>query len=152
MRRFSTAALWRRTRDVAGAQVPRGSIGPYAFNERVAAYALRGNVELRDIATGALVWARPFVPPGLDSAAEDAAMKLELVAFAPRGDVMLGYESPVDGGGPGALVLRRMADGDVVAVYDVVGLSALAISADGERFMYSTGVGRTYTVLARVPR
>ena len=152
MRRFSTAAAWRRTRDVAGAQVPRGSIGPFAFNERVAAYAFRGNVELRDIATGALVWARPFVPPGLDSAAEDAAMKLELVAFAPRGDVMLGYESPVDGGGPGALVLRRMADGDVVAVYDVVGLSALAISADGERFMYSTGVGRTYTVLARVPR
>jgi len=152
MRRFSTAAAWRRTRDVAGAQVPRGSVGPYAFNERVAAYAFRGNVELRDIATGALVWARPFVPPGLDSATEDAAMKLELVAFAPRGDLMLGYESPVDSGGPGALVLRRMADGDVVAVYDVVGLSALAISPDGERFMYSTGVGRTYTVLARVPR
>jgi len=152
MRRFSTAAAWRRTRDVAGAQVPRGSVGPYAFNERVAAYAFRGNVELRDIATGALVWARPFVPPGLDSATEDAAMKLEIVAFAPRGDLMLGYESPVDSGGPGALVLRRMADGDVVAVYDVVGLSALAISPDGERFMYSTGVGRTYTVLARVPR
>jgi hypothetical protein len=92
------------------------------------------------------------VPPGLDSAAGDAGMKLELVAFAPRGDVLLGYESPVDGGGPGALVVRRMADGDVVAVYDVVGLSALAIAPDGERFMYSTGVGRTYTVLARVPR
>ena len=151
MRRFSSSAAWRRTRDVAGAQVPRGSIGPYAFNERVAAYALRGNVELREIATGALVWARPFVPPGLDSA-EDVEMKLELVAFASRGDLLLGYESPVDGGGPGALVVRRMSDGDVVAVYDVVGLSALAIAPDGERFMYSTGVGRTYTALARVPR
>jgi hypothetical protein len=151
VRRFSSSAAWRRTRDVAGAQVPRGSIGPYAFNERVAAYAFRGNVELREIATGALVWARPFVPPGLDSA-DATAMKLELVAFAPRGDLMLGYESPVDGGGPGALVVRRMADGDVVAVYDVAGLGALAIAPDGERFMYSTGVGRTYTVLARVPR
>jgi hypothetical protein len=152
MRRFSSSADWRRTRDVAGAQVPRGSVGPYAFNERVAVYSFRGNVELREVATGALVWARPFVPPGLDSAADDAAMRLELVVFAPRGDVLLGYESPVDGGGPGALVVRRMADGDVVAVYDVVGLSALAIAPDGERFMYSTGVGRTYTALARVPR
>ena len=152
MRRFLSSAAWRRTRDVAGAQVPRGSVGPYAFNERVAAYSFRGNVELREVATGALVWARPFVPPGLDSATDDAAMKLELVAFAPRGDVLLGYESPVDGGGPGALVVRRMTDGDVVAVYDVVGLSALAIAPDGERFMYSTGVARTYTALARVPR
>ena len=151
MRRFSSSAAWRRTRDVTGAQVPRGSVGPYAFNERVAAYAFRGNVELREVATGALVWARPFVPPGLDSATNDAAMKLEHVAFAPRGDMLLGYESPVDGGGPGALVVRRMADGDVVAVYDVVGLSSLAIAPDGERFMYSTGVGRTYTALARVP-
>jgi hypothetical protein len=152
MRRFSSTAAWRRTRDLAGAQVPRGSIGPYAFNERVAAYAFRGNVELREIATGALVWARPFVPPGLDSSTDNAAMKLELVAFAPRGDLLLGYESPVDGGGPGALVVRGMTDGDVVAVYDVIGLSALAIAPGGERFMYSTGVGRTYTVLARMPR
>jgi hypothetical protein len=152
MRRFSSSAAWRRTRDVAGAQVPRGSVGPYAFNERVAAYAYGGNVELREVATGALVWARPFVPAGLDSAADDAAMKLELITFAPRGDVLLGYESPVGGDGPGALVVRRMADGDVVAVYDVVGVSALAIAPDGERFLYSTGVGRTYTALARVPR
>ncbi|HWN40138.1 MAG TPA: hypothetical protein VNP02_16665, partial [Gammaproteobacteria bacterium] len=88
MRRFSSSKAWRRTRDVAGAQVPRGSVGPYAFNERVAAYSFRGNVELREVATGALVWARPFVPPGLDAAAADAAMRLELVAFAPRGDVL----------------------------------------------------------------
>jgi hypothetical protein len=151
MRRFSGAADWRRTRDLVGAQVPRGSIGPYAFNERVAAYAFDGRVELREVATGALVWAQPFVPPGLDSG-EDTAMRLDLVAFAPRGDLLLGYESPVDREGPGAIVLRRMADGGVVAMYDVVGVSALAIAPDGERFMYSTGAGRTYTVVARVPR
>jgi hypothetical protein len=151
MRRFNGTAAWRRTRDVSGAQVPRGSIGPYAFDERVAAYALGGNIELREVATGALVWAQPFVPPGLDSA-DDAAMRLDLVAFAPRGDLLLGYESPVDREGPGAVVVRRMADGSVVAMYDVVGVSALAIAPDGERFMYSTGAGRTYTVVARVPR
>jgi hypothetical protein len=151
MRRFSGAAAWRRTRDVSGAQVPRGSIGPYAFNERVAAYALGGNVELREVASGALVWAQPFVPPSLDSAG-DAAMKLDLVAFAPRGDLMVGYESPADRAGPGALVVRRMADGSVVAMYDVVGVSALAIAPDGDRFAYTTGAGRTYTVVARLPR
>ncbi len=151
MRRFSSTADWRRTRDVAGAQVPRGSIGPFAFNERVAAYALAGNVELRDVETGALAWAQPFVPPGLDSA-EDLAMKLDLVAFAPSGELLLTYESPLNGEGPGAIVLRRMADGSVVAMYDVVGVSALAVAPDGASFVYSTGAGRTYTALARVPR
>jgi hypothetical protein len=150
-RRFSGAAAWRRTHDVAGAQVPRGAIGPYAFDERVAAYALGGNIELREVATGALVWARPLVPPGLDST-DDMAMKLDLVAFTPRGDLLVGYESPAGRVGPGAIVVRRMADGGVVAMYDVVGVSALAIAPDGERFVYSTGAGRTYTVVARLPR
>jgi len=151
MRRFSGTADWRRTRDVAGAQVPRGSIGPFAFDERVAAYSLAGNVELRDVETGALQWAQPFVPPGLDSA-DDIAMKLDLVAFAPSGDLLLSYESPLNGEGPGAIVLRRMADGSVIAMYDVVGVSALAVAPDGGSFVYSTGAGRTYTALARIPR
>ena len=152
MRRFSGTAEWRRNRDVVGAQVPSGSIGPFAFDERVAAYSLAGNLELRNVATGALVWAQPFVPPGLESSTDDAAMKLDLVAFAPRGDLLLSYESPVNDDGPGAIVLRRMADGSIVAMYDVVGVSAFAVAPDGDRFMYSTGAGRTYTALARVPR
>jgi hypothetical protein len=45
-----------------------------------------------------------------------------------------------------------MSDGAVVAMYDVVGVSALAVAPDGDRFMYVTGAGRTYTVVARVPR
>jgi hypothetical protein len=137
---------------VAGAQVPRGSIGPYAFDERLAVYARDGAVEVRDVAGGTLVWAQPLVPQGLDWAAANAATRLELVALSPRGDSLLSFESPVDSDAPGALVLRRMDDGTVVAMYDVVGVSALAFSPDGERFVYSTGAGRTYTALARVPR
>ena len=151
VRRFDGAAQWRRTGDVAGAQVPPGSIGPFAFDERVAAYARHGHVELRDVATGALSWSVPFVPPGLDYAGDDSATTLELVAFVPRGELLLTFEAPVAGGAPGALALRRMADGSVVAVYDVVGVSALAVAPDGGSFLYSTGVGRTYTALARVP-
>ena len=151
-RRFSGTSDWRRTRDVVGAQAPSGSIGPFAFDERVAAYSLNGRVELREVATGALVWAQPFVPPGLDSATGDTPMKLELVAFAPRGDALVSYESPANDDGPGAIVLRRMADGGIVAMYDVGGVSAVALAPAGDFFMYSTGEGRTYTVLARVPR
>jgi hypothetical protein len=150
-RRFSTAADWRRTRDLVGAAVPRGSIGPFAFDERVAVYALRGHIELREIGTGALVWAQPFVPPGLDSA-DDLAMKLDLVVFAPRGELLLTYESPANGDGPGAIAVRRLADGGVVAMYDVVGVRAMAVAPDGGSFVYSTGTGRTYTALARLPR
>ena len=64
----------------------------------------------------------------------------------------LDFESPVSGDAPGALVLRRLQDGSVIAMYDVVGVSALAFAPDGETFAYSTGAGRTYTVVAQVPR
>lgn len=151
MRRFDAREGWRRTRDLLGAQVPRGSIGPFAFDERVAAYSQGGNIELRDVETGALEWARPFVPPGLDSA-DGAQMKLDLVVISPNGEWLLSYESPVSRKGPGAIALRRLADGSVVAMYDVVGVNALAVAPDGGSFVYSTGAGRTYTALARMPR
>ena len=37
-------------------------------------------------------------------------------------------------------------------MYDVAGVSALTVAPDGASFVYSTGAGRTYTVMARVPR
>jgi hypothetical protein len=151
VRRFDGTAQWQRTHDVAGAELPPGSVGPFAFDERVAAYARAGNVELREVATGALLWAVPFVPPSLDSTPGDSATALELVTFVPGSELLLTFEAPVAGNGPGALALRKMTDGSVVAVYDVSGVSAIAAAPDGDSFVYSTGVGRTYTALARVP-
>ena len=152
LRSWNGGVDWRRVRDEPGAQVPLGSIGPFAFDERVAAYSYDGRLEIRDLANGALVWAAAFVPPALDAVADDAPMRLDLVAFARRGDLVLTYESPASGAAPGTLVFRRMADGETVAMYDVAGVSALAVAPDGASFMYSTGAGRTYTVVARVPR
>jgi hypothetical protein len=151
LRAWNGAAEWRRTRDVLGAPVPRGSVGPYAFDDRVAAYSRDGRLEIRDIVSGTVVWAVPLVPPALGSA-EPAPMKLELVALARRADLVLSYESPVSGDEPGAIVLRRLGDGSIVAMYDVAGVSAVAVSPDGGSFVYSTGAGRTYTALARTPR
>ncbi len=71
------------------------------------------------------------MPPGLDAVVDDAPMRLELVAFARRGDLVLSYESPASGAAPGTLVFRRMSDGATVAMYDVAGVSALAVAPDG---------------------
>ena len=49
-------------------------------------------------------------------------------------------------------MVERAVGGGVVAMYDVVGVSALAFAPDSDRFVYITGAGRTYTVVARVPR
>jgi hypothetical protein len=152
LRSWNGGVDWRRVRDEPGAQAPLGSIGPFAFDERVAAYSYDGRLEIRELANGALVWAAPFVPPGVDAVVADAPMRLDLVAFPRRGDLVLTYESPASGAAPGTLVFRRMANGETVAMYDVAGVSALAFAPDGASFMYSTGAGRTYTVLARVPR
>jgi hypothetical protein len=152
LRGWNGGAGWRRVRDEPGAQVPSGSIGPFAFDERFAAYSRDGRLELRDLASGALVWAAPLVPPGLDAVGADGPMRLDLVAFARLGGVVLSYESPARGSAPGTLVFRRISDGATIAMYDVAGVSALTVAPDGARFVYSTGAGRTYTVLARVPR
>ena len=125
LRGWNGGADWRRVRDEPGAQVPAGSIGPFAFDERLAAYSRDGRLELRELASGALVWTVPLVPPGLDAVVDDAPMRLELVAFARRGDLVLSYESPASGSAPGTLVFRRMSDGATIAMYDVAGVSAL---------------------------
>jgi hypothetical protein len=54
LRAWNSGMDWRRTRDVLGAPVPRGSIGPYAFDDRIAAYSSMA-VGDHDIG-GALVW------------------------------------------------------------------------------------------------
>ncbi|HEY9183525.1 MAG TPA: hypothetical protein VIQ99_10015, partial [Gammaproteobacteria bacterium] len=114
-------------------------------------YAREGGFELRDIVSGELVWAVPLVPPALGSA-QIAAMKLDLVVLVRRVELVFSYESPASGNDPGVIVLRRLRDGGTVAMYDVADVAALAVSPDGESFVYSTGVGRTYTALARTPR
>ena len=141
---------WRRARDLPGVAMPKGTLGPYALNESVAAYQRDGRLELRRLASGESVWAAPLAPPALDAALGSSPMRLELVAFGR--DLVLSFESPEARDEQGAIVLRRLADGETIAMYDVAGVSALAVAPDGGTFVYSTGAGRTYTVLARVPR
>lgn len=143
-------ADWHRTRDVPGAAVPRGSIGPFAFDDRLAVFARDGRMEVREVASGALLWASDLVPPALD--AKPVPAKLDLVALARRAGFVLSYESPTTGDSPGALVLRRLDDGATIAMYDVQGVNAVAVAPDGGSFVYSTGADRTYTALAHVPR
>ncbi len=147
-----SAASWRRVRDVPGSIVPKEAVGPYALNDRVAAYQRGGRFELRDLASGKVVWLVPLAPPPLDSPRAAGAVRLDLVAFAPRGDLALSYELPAARDASGTLVLRQLGDGTTLAMYEVAHVSALAFAPDGNSFVYTTGAGRTYTVLARVPR
>jgi hypothetical protein len=149
VRTWTASAGWRRVRDVPGALVPRGTVGPFALNDHLAAYQRAGRLELRELATGAVVWTAPLAP-SLDAAG--SAMKLDLVALAQNGELALSYESPTAAASPGALVLRRMRDGATLAMYDVADVSALAIAPDAGSFVYTTGAGRTYAALARVPK
>jgi hypothetical protein len=141
---------WRRRPDLPGVSLPKGAVGPYALNESVAAYERDGQLELLALAGGALVWSVPLALPPFDATDDGGAMRLELVAFAR--DLVLSFESPEARDERGVIVLRHMADGEIVAMYDVASVSALAVAPDGRTFMYSTGAGRTYAVLARVPR
>lgn len=147
-----SATSWRRVRDVPGSIVPKEAVGPYALDEHVAAYQRNGRFELRDLASGKVVWLVPLAPPPLDSRRVAGAERLDLVAFAPRGGLALSYESPAERNAPGTLVLRQLRDGVTLAMYEVARVSALAFAPDGSSFVYSTGAGQTYTVLARVPR
>jgi hypothetical protein len=151
LRAWSSGDGWRRLRDVPGAAVPAGSVGPFAFTERLTAYSRAGQLEIRELASAALVWAAPLAPAGLDAAEGAPGMRVEHVAFDPAGRFVVSYESPTAGGGVGAIVFRSLHDGSAVAFYDVMGVGALAVAPDGRTFLYSTRAGRTYTVLARVP-
>ena len=125
MRGWNGAADWRRVRDEPGAQVPSGSIGPFAFDERLAAYSRDGRLELRELASGALVWTgrscrRVSTPSSTMRRCGSSSWRSRA-----RGDLVLSYESPASGSAPGTLVFRRMSDGATVALYDVAGVSAL---------------------------
>jgi hypothetical protein len=90
-------------------------------------------------------------------------LALDLIAIAPNGKFVVGYEGPgwmiVRGpldepdslGYFGAIVVRNARDGSIVATYDVRDVRALAISPDSTTFAYSVGFQQTYVALARLP-
>ena len=89
-------------------------------------------------------------PPVLD--AEAVPTKLDLAVLARGAGFVLSFESPTSGDSPGALVLRSLDGGGTIAMYDVPDVSSVAVAPDGSSFVYSTGAGRAYTAVARVPR
>jgi WD40 repeat protein len=154
--RVWSTADWSLTRNIIGSKrtmrrvAPLGSV-PYAgvsMNE--------GRIEARDLATDRVLWSVPLVPPDVDGApgAPESA-NLDLVEIAPTAAFVLSYEAPkaydATGQAKGVIVIRRAADGEVEALYDVPRVSDLTIAPDGKTFAYSTATGQTYTAVARVP-
>jgi hypothetical protein len=150
MRAFD-AATGRRLRDMPGGAYTKGVIGPFASTESHAVYQRDGFVELRGLATGVSAWSVPLAPPDLESS-EGVTMKLDFAVLSERGALMLSYESPIARAATGVLVLRRLADGEMLAIYDVPNVSAIALAPDGGELAYLIGAGRTEVVVASVPR
>ena len=148
-------ADWRIASNVAGTRSLGRSHGALPGVELAAAFERDGHLELRNLVTDAALWSVPLVPPALESKTKTGATRLRLVEIAPTGGFVLSYEAPeasaVAGPPAGTLVIRTAADGAVQALYDARDVSALAIAPDGKTFLYTTGSGETYTVLARVP-
>jgi len=146
---------WRITGNVPGTNSIARSQGALPGTEFAAAFERDGNLELRDLSTGAVLWSVALVPPALDAKTSTGKIRLRLVEIAPNGRFVLSYEAPeasaVGGAPAGTLVIRNARDGAVQALYDARDVSALAIAPDGKTFVYTTGSGQTHTVLGRVP-
>lgn len=138
---------WGLTHNLVGSARRWHAVGRLAGAVFAAAYADEGNLTIRDLAADRLAWSVPLVGPALDVAdpAAGNAARLDRVAFAPNGEFVLSYESG------GTLVIRRASDGLVEAMYDVAGVSDIAIAPDSRTFAYVTRSDDGHTVMARVP-
>ena len=77
------------------------------------------------------------MPPNVDGAPGTAeSVNLDLVEIAPTAEFVLSYEAPraydATGLAKGVIVIRRAADGEVEALYDVPRVSDLTIAPDGQ--------------------
>jgi hypothetical protein len=131
-----------------------GRIGAFEYG---AVFERDGRLELRDLGTSTLRWSVPLLGPDYRDEAGDGVVRLDHVAIAPDGRFIVSYEAPparvapeISDGSRGALVIRN-AEGVVEAAYDVPYLASFAIAPDSRSFVFSVGLGRTYTALARVP-
>lgn len=152
-------ADWMLERQLPGSPHWWRAIG-LVDGRHVGAYLGDGQLELRDLESGQRLWSAPLIAPSLDStrATDDVATRLDLIEFAPNGEFVVSYESPStlpyngsDRRIGGAIVIRETTRGSVEAMYDVIGVTSLAVAPDSASFVYGTGAGRTHRVMARVP-
>lgn len=129
--------------------------GSTESREFVAVHGNDGNIEMRDLATGAVVWSVPRLPPQF-APRESWVIGTELnrVALAPDGAFVVSYERPVAydlvANDTGAIVVRSARDGDILAVYPVSGMADLAIAPDSKTFVYATDLDHPGTQIALV--
>jgi hypothetical protein len=149
-------ADWRVAKSLVGSKRTMRRIAALGGGKYGGVSMNNGNIEARDLADDRVLWSVPLIPPeltGTDN--EGAPTNLDLVEVAPNGKFVLSYEASTafdaTGLAKGTLVIRRIADGAVEALYDVARISDLTIAPDSATFVYSTAAGQSYTALARVP-
>jgi WD40 repeat protein len=148
---------WTLLRSLRGLGMDSRAIGRIGAFEYGAVFERDGRLELRDLGTSTLRWSVPLLGPDYRDEAGDGVVRLDHVAIAPDGRFIVSYEAPparvapeISDGSRGALVIRN-AEGVVEAAYDIPYLASFAIAPDSRSFVFSVGLGKTYTALARVP-
>jgi WD40 repeat protein len=143
---------WTLTRHLTGTERQWRAIGHLGRSEFAAAYEADGRLELRDLSNDALIWSEPLIGPPVEDAEPAAAdtAGLSLIEFAPNGRFLVSYESG-SRRQVGTIVIRHAGDGSVAAMYDVPGVTGLAIAPDSRTFAYGTRDAQTYMTLAYVP-
>ena len=143
-----------------------GAIGTGAVDgaDFVAVNGNGGNIEMRDLTNEVLLWSVPMIPnPYAGAEGLRFGVELEHVAIAADGSFVVSYERPGDGVGSlsvrgvlvresGGIVVRRGSDGGIIAVYDVPGVTALAVAPDSRTFAFATPRRLPRLALVRAPR
>jgi WD40 repeat protein len=146
---------WKLVRQSDGFRRKWRAVGTIA-NSHVGAYFGRDHIEIRDLVRDRLLWSVPLIGPSVASTAsgEFPTRRLELIELSPNGEFVLSYESPaatIGSRNPGTIVIREAHSGRVEAMYDAADVTSLAVSPDSRTFLFATGSGQTYRLLARVP-
>jgi hypothetical protein len=146
---------WRPTGSFARVEWQLRGLAPQSPSSFWTAYAHDGVLGVGGGADAHAGWTAPLIPPPFESSARTTVpTALDLVDLGANGRVIVSYESPRSdsaGGPAGTIVVRRGDGGRVEAMYDVLGVTDLAVAPDARTFLYTTGAGQTYAVLARVP-
>ena len=122
----------------------------------VVVYGRENTIEMRELETDKVIWSVPLIPPQFaPSESHIVRTELDRATVAPNGEFVISYESPIGhdplGHVSGGIVVRNADDGSIIAVYDVPGVTDIAIAPDSKKFVYATGIAQTHIALVRLP-
>ena len=151
--RLFRSADWAFDREISGGAPVAGTIGYDKDAGWLNAYWNHRELELVAMDGSRKIWTvDPFPAPMHWSSKRTVRSNIREINFAANGPYLAEHEflEADDGETADALVIRRLADGGVYAVYDMPGLAGFALSSDGRVLAYYVTSPQSYLALAPV--